>query len=73
MKHQSIGEMVRDSGADDDCPACADREDACPSCARKIHESWHKAGLWWIRMEECHPDCPGVKSAAPSTQQGKPS
>jgi hypothetical protein len=53
MKNQSIGEMVRDSGADDDCPACADREDACPACARKIHESWHKAGLWWIRQEEC--------------------
>jgi hypothetical protein len=69
MKNQSIGEMVRDNGADDDCPACADREDACPACARKIHENWHAAGLWWIRAAECHPDCPGVKSAAPIVQQ----
>lgn len=44
---------------DEECAKCAELEDACPECARKIHESWHEQGMWWIRAEECHDNCPG--------------
>lgn len=42
---------------DDDCPLCADLDDACEKCAREIHQSWHERGLWWIRMESCDESC----------------
>lgn len=48
----------------EDCPKCGEDTDAdapCAECRREIHESWHKQGLWWIRLEECHPECPGNK------------
>ena len=49
-----------------DCPECSRREldgieGPCAACRRRIHESWHAKGLWWIRPEECHPGCPGRK------------
>jgi hypothetical protein len=43
----------------EECAECEQLEDACPACARRIHEGWHEAGLWWVRAEECHPGCPG--------------
>lgn len=51
---------------DDDCPECTKRydegyEEPCKNCRKEIHESWHKMGMWWIRMEECSENCPGNK------------
>jgi hypothetical protein len=43
-----------------ECQACAESNRPCADCRRKIHESYHAVGLWWIRQEECHPDCPGL-------------
>lgn len=36
-------------------------EGPCAACCRAIHESWHALGWWWIRPNECHPNCPGLK------------
>lgn len=52
------------SGADagyaaDECEVCRDADEPCADCRRAIHESWHEAGMWWIRAEECHMGCPG--------------
>jgi hypothetical protein len=44
-----------------DCPECEELDDACPKCALEIHESWHEQGMFWIRAELCHPNCPGLK------------
>lgn len=43
----------------EECPICKEWDHPCKDCRRKIHESWHKAGFWWIRSEECHAGCPG--------------
>jgi hypothetical protein len=44
---------------------CDPRVEPCPACRRKIHESWHEQGMYWIRANECHPECPGaLKDAA---------
>jgi Lar family restriction alleviation protein len=45
----------------DECEACENGTDACPRHALEIHESWHGAGMFWIRGELCHERCPGVK------------
>lgn len=45
----------------DDCADCKDAVEPCAYHARMIHESWHEAGLFWIRREECHENCPGLK------------
>lgn len=54
-----VGSSALLAGESEECPKCAELEDACPECARKIHESWHEQGMWWIRAEECHETCPG--------------
>lgn len=60
VKSETIGTL------DETCLECEARaeqgyEEPCAACRREIHEGWHKAGLWWIRQEECHPGCPGLK------------
>jgi len=42
------------------CPRCKDAYAPCTACRRRIHESWHARGWFWIRPEECHEGCPGV-------------
>lgn len=54
------------SGADvdyaaDECEVCEDADEPCADCRCAIHESWHEAGMWWIRAEECHMGCPGIR------------
>ncbi len=47
-----------------DCLDCEDVQEPCAYHRRLIHESWHERGLFWIRSEECHEHCPGLKSKA---------
>ncbi|HEX7313318.1 MAG TPA: hypothetical protein VF297_05330 [Pyrinomonadaceae bacterium] len=42
-----------------ECLCDETRVEPCAKCRRTIHESWHASGLWWIRREECHAECPG--------------
>lgn len=60
----------------DDCPKCGDNTDAtgpCADCRRKIHEGWHLQGMYWIRPEECHEQCPGYlkDKAAADAQEAR--
>jgi len=36
---------------------CENEEEPCAICRREIHEAWHEQGFWWIRTEECTPNC----------------
>lgn len=42
----------------DECD-CEHATEPCARCKKEIHQSWHVAGLWWIRVEECDSICPG--------------
>jgi hypothetical protein len=43
----------------DNCEVCKNEAIPCETCRRRIHEEWHKLGMWWVRAEECHVECPG--------------
>lgn len=47
----------------DECKKCSEMDcEPCDDCKRKIHESWHEVGMWWIRPEMCSRECPGTKA-----------
>lgn len=46
--------------AEAECLDCLELEGTCPACSKKIHEAWHAEGHWWILVEHCHPECPGL-------------
>lgn len=56
-----MGETITEVDEMNECEECEQGEDACPKHATLIHESWHATGMWWVRFEMCHPECPGRK------------
>jgi len=43
--------------SEEECTVCKYWDHPCEECRKAIHQSWHAAGLWWIRSEECDADC----------------
>jgi hypothetical protein len=56
----------------EECPICADAEEPCEACRKRIHQSWHAAGMWWIRFEECDETCPSHQAVLAAGERQYP-